>query len=838
MRFRCLFWFCLGMFSLFACVRAEKIGTAERALADRLLGVAELHFRDVLQGEADAETRVRARMGLARVALLRGRPEAAEEVLDSLPPLDNPLWIGRANLVAADAAWMRGDAERARTLLNVTPELGGEWQRRRTRLEARLLAKEDKLDEALALLSGPEAPAEFEAERAGLLERTGREEEALEIWRRLAEGDMDAFHTQNARVALARRAVKVEAWEEAGKWVDALLEAGGLREPLEVEAYPVIVEVFAHRGDFGRAVAFLEALEKRMTSGKGIAGIRARRAEYLVRAGKVEAARALLRELMASEGDFAPAARAQLLLGRALAEKGDSEAAVEVYDTYLSVFTDPRGVVEAWRGLAALREEMEDWSGAAKAYGRAAELAPEDSPSRAEYEFKRADMLFAGGEMEAAYRGYEGFLARHPMHEWVPRAKFHGAVAMVRGGISSIYPAERRLRRLRLEHPDSPFAEKALLQIADLHRRAKNLPEARTAYAAYLEEYPEGAYRVDAMVDEGVARYLDKRFQGALARFDEVVEAFPEHPRTEQARALRGWTLQLLGEVEAARNAGEAFLERFPESQYASDVRLWLASLAFNQGEYERAEKIFEKLSAMPVELEERIRALYLAGRSALARKAYAKAQRLFSQVFESVEALEATPADWIQRYAREALFYQGDALTEMDKFDEAILIFERIQARYPDSDLKYAALGRKGDCQFTLGADNPQRYRQALHSYRQVAESKTGRPEIRLQSLYKQGRALEALDRMDDSLAAHQAAMDLYLREWFRMGPGADVWFVRAVTDAAQTYEEREAYRDAVRVYRYLAGTDLPQAEEARRRINELNQSHHLLMLEGDVDP
>lgn len=837
MRFRCLFWFCMGMFPLWTCARADKIDTAERALEDRLLGVAEIHFRDVLE-EADAETRVRARMGLARIALLRERPEAAEEMLKTLPPLDNPVWIGRANLVAADAAWMRGDHGRVRTLLEVTPALEGEWGRRRTRIEARLLAAEDRLDEALDLLSGSDAPAAFTAERAGLLQRAGREEEAVALWRELAEGDVETLPAQRARLALARRAREAGDWEEVGTHVDAMLEEGGVHEPLEVEAYPLIVALYTHREDFDRAVDYLEALEKRLKPSGTIADLRAQRAEALVRAGELEAAQSLLADLIASEGDFTPAARAQLLLARARAEKGDPAAAAKIYETYLSVFTDPEGVAEAWSGLAGLREDLEKWSEAARAYGRAAELVPKDSDARATYAFKQADMWFAGGEMEAAYRGFESFLASYPDHEWVPRAKFHSAVAMVEGGISSIYPAERRLRRLRLEHPESAFAERALLQIAALHRKAKNLPEARTAYAAYLEQYPEGAYRVDAMVDEAVVRYLDKRFQGALSGFDEVIEAFPEHPRTEQARALRGWTLHLLGEEEEARRAGEDFLRSFPESDYVSDVRLWLASLAFNRGAYEEAEEIFVALSGMPVEAEVRIRARYLAGRAALARKAYAQAQRHFSRVAEDVGRLEGEPSEWLRRYAREALFYQGDALTEMNRFDEAILIFEQVQSRYPDSNLKYAALGRKGDCQFTLGAENPDRYREALHSYRQVVESNTGQREILLQALYKQGRTLEALERMDEALAAHQAAMDFYLRERRVLTPEADVWFVRAVTDAAQAFEEREAYRDAVRVYRYLAGTELPQAEEARRRIAELNRTHRLLMFEGELDP
>jgi tetratricopeptide (TPR) repeat protein len=103
------------------------------------------------------------------------------------------------------------------------------------------------------------------------------------------------------------------------------------------------------------------------------------------------------------------------------------------------------------------------------------------------------------------------------------------------------------------------------------------------------------------------------------------------------------------------------------------------------------------------------------------------------------------------------------------------------------------------------------------------------------LQALYKQGRTLEALKRVDEALVIHQKIIEMYMNQKNTLSTDADVWFVRAVTDAAQAFEQLKDYRAAVRIYSHLAQTNLPQAAEARRRIRELRDTHNLLQFQGE---
>jgi hypothetical protein len=62
------------------------------------------------------------------------------------------------------------------------------------------------------------------------------------------------------------------------------------------------------------------------------------------------------------------------------------------------------------------------------------------------------------------------------------------------------------------------------------------------------------------------------------------------------------------------------------------------------------------------------------------------------------------------------------------------------------------------------------------------------------------------------------------------RLPASSTLWFVRSVTDAAQYYESLGRYRDAIRVYRELAGTDHEGSAEAKRRIEDLRREHLIL--------
>ena len=104
--------------------------------------------------------------------------------------------------------------------------------------------------------------------------------------------------------------------------------------------------------------------------------------------------------------------------------------------------------------------------------------------------------------------------------------------------------------------------------------------------------------------------------------------------------------------------------------------------------------------------------ALFWAGRAAAEKRDYLRAIEHYNEL-----AKKYTNSPKLA----ETRFAQGDALSELGRFAGAILHFEEIIKKFPNSYLVDPAWGRKGDCQFTLGKDDPARYQEAIASYQTV---------------------------------------------------------------------------------------------------------------------
>lgn len=796
----------------------EDLRLARAALDDRLLEVAETRFRRLMEAEDSASMKTEAALGLARIQLLRGRPGEAADLLSDLPGDPDPERLNRVNLLRAEVALLRDDASTADALLAVTPPMEGDREIRRRILKARALSALGKPEEALEFLEESESAEEpaITLRRAALLWSLGREASAGRLWETLAAGPADRVETVQAVLALLRRALEEEDGDAVARWLEAALRAEEVPYELEPRAYALIIQALESQGRFALAADYLRAMEARVRDPEKLETLQSRRAMLRVKAGDLEAGDALLKQLIATRGDHPVLAEAQLLLARKYLEReafGESRAA---YENFLSVFTGDEVQLEARMGLAHSLESLDNPGMAALWYEKSWNQAPSDHPLRPRILVKWAEMLAARDQHEAALRRYRQMRESHPDSPLVPMAMFHAALSQAE--TEGLTPALDTLARLRSLYPDSDYAERALLQRAALLDRFLRLERALGAYDAYLERYPEGRYLAHAMTDKGIAAYRLGLFDLALRLFEEVEARFPETERAEQAFSLRGWALYLLGRDREARETGQAFLRAHPESDYAPDIRFWLAEMSFNRGDYESAQALFREIVESTPTSAVKSKAHYLAGRSALARREYDRALRGFTA------SLEADPG---APHAPDALFHQGDALTELDRFDEGIVVFDQLLTRHGDSYLAHAARGRKGDCQFTLGEKNPDRYLEALSSYRMVEENPAAPPELRIQAMYKVGRTLAALERTPQARDHYLKAIHEYMTNRGRLGEDAAVWFVRAVTDAAQSYEQAGEYREAIRVYRKLVESGLPQAGEARRRVEDLRREH-----------
>jgi len=403
-----------------------------------------------------------------------------------------------------------------------------------------------------------------------------------------------------------------------------------------------------------------------------------------------------------------------------------------------------------------------------------------------------------------------------PQSPLADRALYQSAESLERAGLRA--EAEARYRQVAERFASRDVAPRALLRLAALQAESSAFDSAIETYTTIISSFAQKAVRSDALMGRGKVQYRTFRFDAAMQDFATVAESDPS--RKDEARYLLTLCLYGLGRDKEARAAAAAYLLDFPESARLPDMILWLGKFDFNRGRFADARRFFlDYVSRWPANAWADA-ALLWAARAAFGDRDFTGA----------VEAVTRLVREYPQsaRLA-EARLLQADALMELARFDEAVLLLEQVIAQAPDSDWAGQARLRKGDCLFTLGADNSQRYQDALTVYRELLQQPGLTATAAMQLRFKIGRCLEKMKRLDEAIDQYYAEVMIRYQEdrakgvWF--DETCSSLFVRAAFNIAELYEQMGQPTQAIGVLQRALQSGVPGAEEARQRIERLRK-------------
>ena len=451
---------------------------------------------------------------------------------------------------------------------------------------------------------------------------------------------------------------------------------------------------------------------------------------------------------------------------------------------------------------------------------------------RARCLFERAEALMADARFEEAATAYGAV----PAGALQPQARLRRAEALLRA-----QHADEAVSLFRaLAGGTDGIAVEAALCLAALHASRGHFEQAISDYGALLGaeggRVPTAEQRVRALSGRGRALYRAYRFREAKADFAAVAELRPD--RRDEMGFLSALCLYGAGRDQEAYDAARALLATVADSPLKCDLQFWLAKYEAGRRAWTAAIAGFETCATNAhATATRRLEALVRAARCATALPDFPKVVELAGRVVSKAAADTSAKATDETPYVAEALVLQGEALKELARFDEAILVFERA-GRMPVSDaLRYRAEVSRADCLFAMGANDTKCYRAALESYRALLRGEKLTPSARLGLSFKIARTYEKLRRFDEAAETYYTHVVLAYWNGVRPDAGDDaarrVWFdgtaraffARAAFSLADYYEARGESRQAARVLDYLVAARVPSADEAKRRIQRLKE-------------
>ncbi|MBE6383143.1 MAG: tetratricopeptide repeat protein [Lentisphaerae bacterium] len=563
------------------------------------------------------------------------------------------------------------------------------------------------------------------------------------------------------------------------------------------------------QGDGARAVKLLREADCE----KGDAEAKCAVAEVYVKAGDKESARRIWRDV-ASMKDVGE---------RELATAASNLGDVALLRRACEVISDVR--LRRAVGLrlgTALMGEASSFDEGERIVRRIVRDAPDTRGAR-DAMILLADALRERKEWGKASDAYSDVLAIWPESALLPSVQEGRGWAFRRlGKVEEALEAFSRAEELST---DVEAKASVMTASADVLSDAGRYDEAMLKYRAVKEKYPKtpAGMKVSEMVRrydlERQARelYKDYRFSEAQKVFDALAAEDPE--RRFKSELFGALCLYGQGRDEEAADKARSLAEGCTNAAIRAEATLWLAKLLYNRRQWRESCRLFSSYSDQMPNSPQAPEALVWSARAAFAENDFQQAVRIVSSLSERYPDSAERACGYL---------VQGEALVELSRFDEAVLVLERalVDERTPPEERMRAEL-LKADALFAMGADNPARYEEALAAYRKLRQGRSLSRGMMLAVSFKIGRTLEKLHKLDEAIDQYYTEVVIAYREGRQRGVSFDdearAAFARAAFRLADEFESRGKDSQAMHILELVVASDVPASDEAERRIERI---------------
>ena len=609
------------------------------------------------------------------------------------------------------------------------------------------------------------------------------------------------------------RLVILESFAGEGKWQDVEKTLAGWadRRGEGFDYYRAVV-----KGDLAAATELL----RKGGSREGLVEADLHEADALVQAGRRAEAEGIWRRLAASTN---------------LGTRVFVLASVNLFDADLLRRAYAAADTVALRRLAGLRlgVRLLNDKATAEEGEKLVRLVVRDSPDVAgakEALLAVADAAVGAARWKDALETYREAIEVWP--DVVRLASVQEGRAWALKGLGRTDEALEAFKRAGEAAADDETKARVLVASGDILRALGRAEESLACYRQVLVSFASTTV-AKSTKDVIAARELEKSGRDLYRqyRYAEAAEAFA---KVGKADAQRRSTMAFFGALclygqgrddEACARMKE-LAEGSPEGDVRREARLWLAKFRYNRREFEEAGRLFAACAEDEKTGERAAESLLWAARAAFANDDFSQAIQLGTLVAERHPESKAKHL---------ALLLQGEVLIEQGRFDEAVLVFDRVIS----SDAVPAAEGLRArllraDALFALGADNPARYQAALEAYRALRFGGLLSESDQIVVSAKIARCLEKLRKLDEAVDICYTQVVLAYRNGRQSGvrysDEARAAFSRAALRLAEEYESRGKNLQAVNILRLVEASDVPAAAEATKRLERISRKGGIL--------
>ncbi|NCD22101.1 MAG: tetratricopeptide repeat protein [Spartobacteria bacterium] len=383
--------------------------------------------------------------------------------------------------------------------------------------------------------------------------------------------------------------------------------------------------------------------------------------------------------------------------------RGFYETAVTEYLALLRDHPDGEHAPAALYRTGECYRQMGNPTGAERFYKQLAAQHPEsDQMPRAE--LRRAELAIAADRFDEAAAILNGLLVGEPAADVAAAASYYLGYSRLKAGDEK--GASAAYGRMLAEHPQSPYAAYAALDLAALHAPDKgNDDEMEGWFEQALAAAATPAAKAEVLFRWGDWAYRRERYAQAADLLQQLLVEFPDGRRARDARLATAWSLYYLERPAEAL----ALAERL--EQEAADAATAASGVYLQANCLRQMNRDGEALAKYETVARDYAQTSFAEG------AAYEIMVTRFKRG-EFAQALVAAPAQPDARHAADVLWMRAESERELGRLDAARGRYEELGRDFPKSPQAAPALLRLGEMARVAG-----RLDEAATWFRRVAE-------------------------------------------------------------------------------------------------------------------
>jgi len=532
----------------------------------------------------------------------------------------------------------------------------------------------------------------------------------------------------------------------------------------------------------------------------------------------------------------------RLLLARGYNARGSYTSALSILDALPDDRQKPIVILASYeRGWA--RMGLEDYEKALRSFDfflLHRELVAEllDPKQIQNAMINKGECLFNLHRDQEAAASFREFIRLFPASPFVDRARYYLAWVDLRQGKNQ--PALDQLSAILNDYPETNLRDAIYFQRGQAYFAMGHFEEAIDEFEKLIDLYPESSYAGRSLLKIGESYFNAGDYLRAKLIYLRAAQIYPASSVEEKAR----YGLLLLAykqrqddylETEAA-----AFIKKFPRSTYLSPLVLMVADIYRQHRQWGELQSLMSMVITGEYPDEVKMDALYQMISVFRQQKNEREVQRWCQKMVEQfpggkyqcdcnlvfarqafkqgengkvLELLADSPETCSDKHLqRQSLLLQANAAEKMNRLRAAESFYKKVLSQEYQDSISYQALNALGALKERL-----HQYSQAEFFYQQAARNP--KPELAAAAQYKRSFVLQAAGKK-------QAAIQQYLRLPY-LFPKQETWIIKALSQAAELYEQENRITAAEKTYRKLLQYHLSsqQREKVKKSLAALGK-------------